>query len=83
MCAGVAVLSIVAAACGSSSSKAAPTTKAPSSNTTTGPVPTGGTLTVGAEQEPDCMDWVGKLRRFELGLLDGTGHHHAVRGSSR
>jgi peptide/nickel transport system substrate-binding protein len=58
--AGVATLSMVAAACGSSSSKSAtPSTKAPSSNTTTGPVPTGGTLTVGAEQEPDCMDWVG------------------------
>ncbi|HEY1738501.1 MAG TPA: hypothetical protein VGI86_07315, partial [Acidimicrobiia bacterium] len=59
VCAGVAVLSIVAAACGSSSSKASPTTQAPTATTSAAAVPTGGTLTVGAEQEPDCMDWVG------------------------
>src|SRR5690242_14604746 len=58
--AGAAMLSIVAAACGSSSNKGEGTTAAPQ-QTTVAPdkVPTGGTLTVGAEQEPDCMDWMG------------------------
>jgi peptide/nickel transport system substrate-binding protein len=50
------VLSMVLAACGSSS-------KAGGSFTTTtvftGTVPQGGTLVVGAEQEPDCFDWIG------------------------
>ena len=51
-----AVLAIVAAACGSSSSKgggSSTTTKAaaPSGNTS-------GTLTVGAEQDAACADWV-------------------------
>ena len=57
--AGAAVLSIVATACGSSSSKSSKTTQPPSATTTPVAVPAGGTLTVGAEQEPDCMDWVG------------------------
>jgi len=57
---GAAALSLVAAACGSSSNKGSSSTQAPA-QTTIAPsaVPTGGTLTVGAEQEPDCMDWMG------------------------
>src|SRR5450755_2964160 len=48
-------LSLIAAACGSS-------TKTGSTATTSGasqPVPNGGTLVIGAEQEPDCFDWLG------------------------
>ncbi len=44
-------VAILAAACSSSGSKTA------TSATTTPKVPQGGTLTIGAEQEPDCMDW--------------------------
>jgi peptide/nickel transport system substrate-binding protein len=45
-------VALMAAACSSSGNKTATTA-------TTGQVsvPQGGTLTVGAEQEPDCMDW--------------------------
>ncbi len=59
--AGVAILGMVAAACGSSGTKGATnTTNAPAATTSTSvEIPTGGTLTVGAEQEPDCMDWMG------------------------
>jgi peptide/nickel transport system substrate-binding protein len=34
-------------------------------NTT--PVPQGGTLTVGAEQEPDCFDWIGSCSGLQWG----------------
>jgi peptide/nickel transport system substrate-binding protein len=49
-------LALLLAACGSSSKNS----NSNSSNgpTTTVQVPAGGTLTVGAEQEPDCMDWI-------------------------
>ncbi|HEX4493113.1 MAG TPA: ABC transporter substrate-binding protein [Acidimicrobiia bacterium] len=53
----VATVAIVLAACGSSKSNGsgnsggATTTKAPK-------IVDGGTLTVGAEQEPDCFDWI-------------------------
>jgi peptide/nickel transport system substrate-binding protein len=52
------VMSLVVAACGSSGSGKA----APQSSPTTvfsGTVPQGGTLVIGAEQEPDCFDWLG------------------------
>jgi peptide/nickel transport system substrate-binding protein len=49
----VAALGLVLAACGSSSKKGTGSTP------TTVTVPTGGTLTIGAEQEPDCFDWIG------------------------
>jgi len=67
--AGAAMLSIVAAACGSSSNKGEGTTQAPA-QTTVAPseVPTGGTLTIGAEQEPDCMDWVGSCSGASWGF---------------
>jgi peptide/nickel transport system substrate-binding protein len=45
-------LSLVAAACGGGGSKS--TTGGTSAN-----VPAGGTLVIGAEQEPDCTDWIG------------------------
>ena len=48
-----AALALVLSACGSSSKKGT------GSTATTVNVPTGGTLTIGAEQEPDCFDWIG------------------------
>jgi len=48
-------LSVTAAACGSSS-----TTKGTGTTTSANqPVPNGGTLVIGAEQEPNCFDWLG------------------------
>ena len=53
-------LSLLAAACGSSGKGAAGGgTNGPSTTIFSGTVPQGGTLTVGAEQEPDCFDWIG------------------------
>jgi len=48
----VLALGLVAAACSSSKSDTATTA------TTQAQVPQGGTLVVGAEQEPDCLDWI-------------------------
>jgi peptide/nickel transport system substrate-binding protein len=69
--AGVAVLGIVASACGSSGSKPASSSSAPSGSTTTVAVPAGGTLTIGAEQEPDCFDWVGSCGGSSWGYWMG------------
>src|SRR5689334_457430 len=54
----LAVLSSLAlAACGSSGSgKASDTTK---NTVSSEPAPFGGAITVGAEEEPDCFDWIG------------------------
>jgi len=46
-------LSLVAAACGGGGGSKSTT------ETTAGNVPKGGTLVIGAEQEPDCTDWIG------------------------
>lgn len=54
--AGVAVLAMAAAACGSDKKESATTTSA--ATTSSVEVPKGGTLLVGAEQEPDCVDWI-------------------------
>ena len=54
--AGVAVLAIAAAACSSDKKDSATTTSA--ATTSSVEVPKGGTLLVGAEQEPDCVDWI-------------------------
>ena len=51
-------IALFATACGSSSKKSGGSTSGGSKATDNGPVPQGGTLTVGAEQEPDCMDWI-------------------------
>jgi peptide/nickel transport system substrate-binding protein len=45
-----AVIGLLASACGGG--------KSDSSSTTAAAVKTGGTLVVGAEQEPDCTDWI-------------------------
>jgi len=55
-------LALAAAACGSDKKSGGSGGGNGASTTPTsaaGPVPTGGTLTIGAEQEPDCFDWVG------------------------
>ena len=49
------VLSLVLAACGSSSK---PKSTGTTTTVFTGEVPNGGTITIGAEQEPDCFDWI-------------------------
>ena len=55
-------LSLVAAACGGSSSPSSDkgtTTQVPPSTVAAQDVPQGGDLVIGAEQEPDCADWMG------------------------
>jgi peptide/nickel transport system substrate-binding protein len=51
---------LVAAACGGSSKNNAASGSSGGSNaSSSAAVPKGGTLIIGAEQEPDCMDWIG------------------------
>jgi len=54
-------MSLAVAACGSDkkSDKSSNTTAQKSTTTAPVKVPSGGTLVVGAEQEPDCADWMG------------------------
>jgi peptide/nickel transport system substrate-binding protein len=52
-------LALTLSACGSSGSSAKTSTSGGSTVTSSGPVPNGGTIVIGAEQEPDCMDWIG------------------------
>jgi len=54
--AAVAVVAMIFAACGSD--KKSPTATGGSSTTKAVTIVDGGTLTVGAEQEPDCFDWI-------------------------
>lgn len=62
--AGGAAASLALSACsssssgGSSSSSAAPTSTSSASATTAPALQQGGTIVIGAEQEPDCMDWI-------------------------
>src|SRR5262245_44231928 len=58
--AAVSVIALLAAACGSSSNKSNNASSSGGSGNTVnnGPVPQGGTLTLGAEQEPDCLDFI-------------------------
>lgn len=62
--AGGAAASLALSACsssssgGSSSSPAAPTSASSASATTAPVLQQGGTIVIGAEQEPDCMDWI-------------------------
>ena len=55
--AAVAVVAMIFAACGSSKSKTQATTGGATSTSAVA-ITDGGTLTVGAEQEPDCFDWL-------------------------
>jgi len=63
----IAALALVLAACGSSS-KTGSGSGGSNNSTTTVNVPTGGTLTIGAEQEPDCFDWLGTCAGSSWGL---------------
>jgi peptide/nickel transport system substrate-binding protein len=54
----VFAIALIAAACGSSGSKGATPPKNGSTATTVVNVPTGGKLTIGAEEQPKCMDWL-------------------------
>jgi peptide/nickel transport system substrate-binding protein len=54
--AAVAVVAMIFAACGSD--KKSPSATGGSSTTKAVTIVDGGTLTVGAEQEPDCFDWI-------------------------
>ena len=49
-------VALIAAACGSSTSTKSTTASTVANNSAAGG---GGVLTLGAEQEPDCADWVG------------------------
>jgi peptide/nickel transport system substrate-binding protein len=60
----VAALGLVAAACGGSSSKS----KSSSSSTAVANVPNGGTLVIGAEQEPATADWIDSNAGSSWGL---------------
>ena len=61
------------AACGSSSSKTAGSANSSDHVVTTGDRSrNGGTITIGAEQEPDCFDWIGAVRRLAVGHVDGA-----------
>ncbi len=50
-------IGVLAAACGSSSNKSS-SSNAGGSSSSSAAVPKGGTLVIGAEQEPDCLDWI-------------------------
>ncbi len=54
----VTALALALSACGSSG-KGAVGSSSPTTTSFTGTVPDGGTIVIGAEQEPDCMDWLG------------------------
>jgi len=58
-------LVLVAAACGSSSKNSGSNSTSPTSAVV---VPTGGAITIGAEQEPDCFDWLGTCAGSSWGL---------------
>ena len=63
---GIAVLALLAAAC--SSSKSSSSTGGGTPTTASGPVKQGGDITLSAEQEPDCMDWIGSCSGAAWGV---------------
>jgi peptide/nickel transport system substrate-binding protein len=60
-------LSVILVACGSSAKSGQPPTSGGSQTTSNEPVPYGGTVVIGAEQEPDCFDWVGQCSGSQWG----------------
>lgn len=67
-----AVIALVGAACGSSGKSAG---KASTGATTAPPnVPNGGTLVIGAEQEPDCADWIDNCAGASWGTWTMEAH---------
>ncbi len=69
----IAVLAMVLAAC-SSSSKSTSSTTSGGSSASGGTVPNGGTLVAGAEQEPDCADWIASCAGASWGLYTIQEH---------
>ena len=59
-------LSVIIAACGTSTGGGTAGSSG-ASVTTQEPVPYGGTITIGAEQEPDCFDWIGQCGGSQWG----------------
>ena len=64
----IVALGMVAVSCSSSGTKTTGTTAAGSGPTTTGAAKQGGDITLGAEQEPDCMDWIGSCAGAAWGV---------------
>jgi peptide/nickel transport system substrate-binding protein len=82
---GIVSLGLLAAACGDDDSTTTTTTAAGATTTVAGATttaagatttaaagPSGGTLTIGAEQEPDCMDWIGSCGGSSWGFWMGN-----------
>jgi peptide/nickel transport system substrate-binding protein len=69
-----AVLAIVLAACGSDSDSKGSGDTTTTSASSGGKVPDGGTLVVGAEQEPDCADWIASCAGASWGLYTIQEH---------
>ena len=63
----LSALSVIIAACGSKTATGPAATSGASVVTTNEPVPYGGTITIGAEQEPDCFDWIGQCGGSQWG----------------
>jgi peptide/nickel transport system substrate-binding protein len=63
-----AAIVLIAAACGSSGGGNKNASKSGSSATTIVNVPQGGTITIGAEQEPACMDWLDQCAGLAWGV---------------
>jgi peptide/nickel transport system substrate-binding protein len=55
---GLTAASLLLAACGSSTKSGSPTPNSSSNTVSSAPAPYGGAITVGAEEEPDCFDWL-------------------------
>ena len=68
----ITLLALVLAACSSSSSSKK--TSGGSTSSGGGTVPQGGTLVVGAEQEPDCADWIASCAGASWGLYTIQEH---------
>jgi peptide/nickel transport system substrate-binding protein len=69
----VVVFTVVAAACGSDSKKS--TGGSGSSSSTAATIPSGeGTLVIGAEQEPDCADWISSCAGASWGTWSMQEH---------
>jgi len=60
-------LSVIIAACGSATPGGPAGSSGASVVTTNEPVPYGGTVTIGAAEEPDCFDWIGQCAGSQWG----------------
>jgi len=64
------LFALVGAAC-SDDNKTSTSGSGGSNNSQSGPVPEGGSLVIGAEQEPDCFDWMGSCGGSSWGYWMG------------